>query len=48
MTQRYYKTYQILLLSSLVALFLIFPDIVWTPYELREMPADRQVFHIVF
>ncbi|WP_166336596.1 LytTR family transcriptional regulator DNA-binding domain-containing protein [Sphingobacterium chungjuense] len=48
MVQCYYTTYQILLLSSLVALFLIFPDIVWTPYEMRDMPADRRPFHILF
>ena len=43
-----YTTWQWLLISAVVALFVIYPDITWLPYELQELSATERIRHISF
>ena len=43
-----YKSYQLLLISLVSAIFVIYPDITWLPFELKGLQPSEKKDHIAF
>lgn len=43
-----YNSWQLLLISVAAAIFVIYPDITWLPFELKNLDESRKMAHIIF